>query len=96
MNALRERSRKRVKNRGVSAQCGRGSKILGSVLVALWGNGDAPSVLKCHEIGVILRAYGLVGNLQTRETSEFHGILANGKALPGLPTSENLFCTLRV
>jgi hypothetical protein len=77
-------------------QCGRGSKILGSVRVALWGNGNAASVLKCHETGAILCVYGLVGNLQTRETREFHGILANGKAPPGLPTSENLFGTLRV
>ena len=72
MNASRGRSRNRVKNRAVSARCGRGSRGLGFVLVALWGNGATPSVLKCHETGAILCGYGLVGNFQTRETSEFH------------------------
>jgi hypothetical protein len=43
------------------------STSAGSVYVALWGNGDAPSVLKCNETGAILCAYGLVGNLQTRD-----------------------------
>ena len=70
MNASRGRSRNRVKNRAVSARCGRGSRSLGFVLVALWGNGVTPSVLKCHETGAILCGYGLVGNFQTRETSE--------------------------
>ena len=40
--------------------------------MAFWGNGDASSVLKCHETGAILCVYTLVGNLHTRETSEFH------------------------
>jgi len=71
MNASRGRSRNRVKNRAVSVRCGRGSRGLGFVLVALWGNGATPSVLKCHDTGAILCGYGLVGNLQTRETSEF-------------------------
>ena len=87
--------RNRVKNRGVQrAKCGRGSRGLGSVLVALWGNDAAASVLKCHETAAILCAYG-VGNLLTRETSRLHGVLANGKAPPGLPSCENLFSTLR-
>ena len=64
--------RKCEKNRGVSAHFSRGSRSPRSVLVALWGNGDASSVLKCHETGAIFHAYGLVGNLHTRETSEFH------------------------
>jgi len=66
------RSRNRVKNRAVSARCGRGSRSLGFVLVALWGNGATPSVLKCHATSAILCAYGLVGNLQARETREFY------------------------
>jgi len=74
MNASRGRSRNRVKNRAVSARCGRGSRGLGFVLVALWGNGAPPSVLKCHETGAILCGYGLVGNFQTRETSEFQAL----------------------
>jgi hypothetical protein len=74
MNASRGRSRNRVKNKAVSARCGRGSRGLGFVLVALWGNGATPSVLKCHETGAILCGYGLVGNLQTRETSEFQAL----------------------
>ena len=48
-------------------QCSRGSKSLGSVLVALWGNGNAASVLKCHEMGEILCVYAMVENLQTHE-----------------------------
>jgi hypothetical protein len=57
------------------------------VLVALWGNGVIPSVLKCHETGAILCGYGLVGNLQTRETSEFHaqGLSDQRQARHGKP-----------
>jgi hypothetical protein len=88
------RSCERVKNRGVRAKCSRGSRSLGSVLVALWGSADGASVLKCHEPGAILCAYG-VGNLLAHKTNRIDGILANGKALPGLPISENLIGTLR-
>jgi hypothetical protein len=87
MNASRGRSRNRVKNRAVSARCGRGSRGLGFVLVALWGNGATPSVLKCHETGAILCGYGLVGNFQTRETSEFQaqGLSDQRQARHGKP-----------
>lgn len=67
MNASRGRSRKREKNRGVSAHFSRGSRSPGSVLVALWGNGDASSVLKCLETGAILCVYAMVENLQAHE-----------------------------
>jgi len=43
------------------------STSAGWVNVALWGNGDALSVLKCHETGAILCICVLVGNLQTRD-----------------------------
>ena len=87
MNASRGRSRNRVKNRAVSVRCGRGSRGLGFVLVALWGNGATPSVLKCHDTGAILCGYGLVGNLQTRETSEFQaqGLSDQRQARHGKP-----------
>jgi len=87
MNASRGRSRNRVKNRAVSARRGRGSRGLGFVLVALWGNGATPSVLKCHETGAILCGYGLVGNFQTRETSEFQaqGLSDQRQARHGKP-----------
>ena len=72
MNASRGRSRNRVKNRAVSARCGRGSRGLGFVLVALWGNGATPSVLNCHDTQVqssVVMAW--LGTCQLVETSEF-------------------------
>lgn len=56
-----------------------------------WHNGAmagaTPSVLKCHETGAILCGYGLVGNFQTRETSEFHaqGLSDQRQARHGKP-----------
>lgn len=43
------------KNRGVSMNAGAVSISAGSLHVALWDNGKAPSVLKCHEIGASRR-----------------------------------------
>lgn len=38
-----------------------------SVLVAFWGNGDASSVLKCLERGVIHCVYAMVENVPAHE-----------------------------
>ncbi len=48
-------------------KCCRGSTNFGLLLVALWGNDHAASVLKCHETGAILCIYGLVGTWRTEK-----------------------------